>query len=313
MHDLTIQHNPPAARQFVNYGFMEQFLISLEVNPASISTYRRALKQFLQYLYENEIAQPQRYDVVNYRNELRARCKPATVQGYITVVKQFFAWLELKGYYPDIAKKIKGAKLTREHKKDYLTARQAKSVLNEFTTDTEKGARDYAIFRLMLTAGLRTIEVVRADVRDIKPAGGETVLYIQGKGREEKSEFVVLEAATERAIQAYLAIRRPITTAEPLFSSTSNHNRNGRMATRSISRIAKQALVNAGFNSDRLTAHSLRHTTATLNLLAGASPEETQQLLRHSNLNTTMIYAHHIDRLQNKSAARVGAAIDDAE
>ena len=101
--------------------------------------------------------------------------------------------------------------------------------------------------------------------------------------------------------------------SEPLFTSASNRNRHGRMTTRSISRIAKQALVNSGLNSDRLTAHSLRHTTATLNLLAGASPEETQQLLRHSSLNTTMIYSHHIDRLQNKSAARVGAAIDEAD
>ena len=312
MYDLTVPQTAVAAGRGMRPQWCEEFLASLEVSPASAATYRRALRQFLQYLYVNEIRQPLRADVLAYRDALRERVKPATVQGYITVVKLFFIWLELKGYYADIARKIKGAKLTREHKKDYLTARQAKTVLKAFATDTEKGARDYALFRLMLTAGLRTIEVARADIGDMRPAGGEMVLYIQGKGRQEKSEFVLLEAATERAIRDYWALRQPGGQGEPLFASISNHNRHGRMTTRSISRIAKQALIKAGLDSERLTAHSLRHTTATLNLLAGASPEETQQLLRHANINTTMIYSHHIDRLQNKSAARVAAAIDEA-
>lgn len=312
MHDLTITTNAAPAHYGIGPLWRDEFLASLEVTPASASTYRRALKQFLRYLYICDIRQPRREDVMAYRDDLRRRVKPATVQGYITVVKLFFIWLELKGYYPDIAKKIKGAKLTREHKKDYLTARQAKAVLDGFATDTEQGARNYAIFRLMLTAGLRTIEVARADIGDMRPAGGEMVLYIQGKGRTEKGELVVLESATETALRAYLALRESRDENEPLFASVSNHNRGRRMTTRSVSRIAKQALVRAGLNSARLTAHSLRHTTATLNLLAGATAEETQQLLRHASIDTTMIYSHHIDRLQNKSAARVGAAIDEA-
>jgi integrase/recombinase XerC len=81
------------------------------------------------------------------------------------------------------------------------------------------------------------------------------------------------------------------------------------MTTRSISRIAKDKLVNAGFNSDRLTAHSFRHTAATLNLLAGATIEETQQLLRHTNSSTTMIYAHHLDRMRNNSENRIANVI----
>ena len=59
-------------------------------------------------------------------------------------------------------------------------------------------------------------------------------------------------------------------------------------------------------NDQRLSAHSLRHTAATINLMNGGTLEETQQLLRHSNINTTMIYAHHLKRMDNKSEFRIG-------
>jgi integrase/recombinase XerC len=81
------------------------------------------------------------------------------------------------------------------------------------------------------------------------------------------------------------------------------------MATESISRIVKGRLRDAGINDERLTAHSLRHTAATLNLLNGGSLEETQKLLRHERISTTMIYSHALDNVANKSASRVAAAI----
>lgn len=81
------------------------------------------------------------------------------------------------------------------------------------------------------------------------------------------------------------------------------------MTTRSISRIAKTRLVSAGLESSRLTGHSLRHTAATLNLLAGGTVEETQQLLGHANINTTLIYSHALERAKNNSEDRIAKAI----
>ena len=46
-----------------------------------------------------------------------------------------------------------------------------------------------------------------------------------------------------------------------------------------------------------------------MNLLNGGSLEETQQLLRHNNLNTTMIYVHSMNRAKNKSETRIAHAI----
>nr|WP_261008286.1 hypothetical protein [Staphylococcus haemolyticus] len=41
----------------------------------------------------------------------------------------------------------------------------------------------------------------------------------------------------------------------------------------------------------------------------GGSLEETQQLLRHSNINTTMIYLHHLERSKNQSEKRIADAL----
>ena len=107
----------------------------------------------------------------------------------------------------------------------------------------------------MFTGGLRTIEVSRANISDLRMVGDNTVLYIQGKGKEEKTEYVKLMPNVEDAIRTYLAARKSNSSEEPLFTSTSNNSKGKRISTRTVSYIVKKSLVNAGFNSDRLTAY----------------------------------------------------------
>lgn len=245
-----------------------------------------------------------------YRQYLRdTGKKPTTIQNYIIAVKQFFKWTEDEGLYPNIAKHIKGAKISHEHKKDYLTSAQARHVLLTINRDSLKGKRDYAMLALMLTMGLRTVEVSRANVDDIRTQGDAVVLYVQGKGHVEKDAPVRMPGHVESAIREYLKARGAIASGTPLFASTSHNNQGKRMTTRSISGIVKQSFINAGYDSPRLTAHSTRHTSATLNLLNGATLQETQQLLRHVNLQTTEIYAHNLSAIKIKSSQRVDNAI----
>lgn len=289
---------------------LEDFRNYLDVKPATIRNYTKSINIFLQYLYNKGITDPIRDDVINFREQLKEEGKKATtIQNYIIGVRQFFKYLEGKGYYRNIAKDVKGVKVGREHKKDYLTAEQVNHVLDNMERDTKTGKRNYAIFTLMVTSGLRTIEVTRANVEDMRTAGGGTVLYVQGKGRDDKAEYVKVAGVVERAIREYLATREDLKPTDALFTSTSNNSTGKALSTRSISGIVKTALRNANLDSDRLTAHSLRHTTATLNLLAGGTLEETQQTLRHQNIGTTMIYNHALERANNNSEERVAGAI----
>lgn len=281
----------------------------LDASPKTVETYTKSIKQFLLYIQDNQITRPQREDILTYREYLKQRYKPTTVQSYMAAVKLFFQWTESEGLYPDVAKHIKGAKLDKGHKKDYLTSKQVGRILAAVDRDSLTGKRDYAMIALMVTTGLREISVVRADVGDIRTVGDETVLYYQGKGHEEKADYVKLAEPVEEAIREYLKSRSSMDLKAPLFASVANRNSGGRMTTRSVSRIAKQYMVEVGLKSERLTGHSLRHTAATLNLLNGATLEETKQLLGHSNINTTMIYAHALERSKNNSEKRIAKAI----
>lgn len=291
-------------------NLFNQFVIFIDATPNTVRTYRGSLKQWFLYLRQNQIIQPTAETVRQYRDHLQdAGKKATTVKNYIIAVKRFFAWTEEAGLYPNVAKHIKSGRLSKNFKRDYLTGSQARQILNHIDRSTLKGKRDYAILVMMLTMGLRTIEVSRADIDDIRTKGNTTVLYVQGKGHDEKDDLIRMPQHVESAIRDYLSVRKANDLSEPLFTSTSNHNANGRMTTRSIRRIVKTAFIAAGFDSPRLTAHSTRHTAATLSLLNGATLQQTQELLRHRNIGTTEIYAHNIDATTNPAANDVEAAI----
>lgn len=281
---------------------------------ATLATYKAAVKRLLAYFAEQGITRPNREDVRAYRDSLKAQgLKPASVNLYLTGARLFFGWLVTEGAYSEnVAEHIKAAKIdySEGHKKDYFTASQIKDVFSTASGDKITALRDYAILSLMATTGLRCIEIVRANNEDVRLAGDTMALYIQGKGRTEKGAYVKLAPAVEKAIRDYQQARGTAETGAPLFQSASNHSaEDGRLTTRSISRLAKGHFIAAGFNDERHTAHSLRHTAATLNLLNGGTLAETQQLLRHTNINTTMIYQHAIDRASNQSESRIAAAI----
>ena len=311
MNDIqAVQNSSIVAQNTVGAELFDRFINYLDASSKTIDTYTKALRQLFNYFAFNGIRQPQREDIIAFRDELKASGhKPTTIQNYITATKIFFSWTAQEGLYPNVAEHLKGAKLNRDHKKDYLTSRQVKEVLEAVERDTLKGLRDYAILTLMVTGGLRTIEVIRADVGDIRTAGEATVLYVQGKGKEEKAEYIKIAPAVEKAIRAYLTARGSKADAEPLFTSTSNNNNGKRLTTRSISGIVKERLVNAGYDSSRLTAHSLRHTAVTLALLAGQDITEVQQHARHANIATTMIYNHALDRAKNGCSEAIANAI----
>jgi site-specific recombinase XerD len=215
-----------------------------------------------------------------------------TVGSYLTVVRKFFAWAEAVKYYPNVAKGIKTPTRKQQYRKQALTAEQGKRLLQHFR---ERSLRDYALVNLMLCTGLRCVEVARATIEDItlkSQEGGEAqrVLLVQGKGRLEKDSFVILNEQVYLPIKAYLETRSNARAKEPLFSSTSNTNKGGSLTTRTISKIAKEGLRAIGLDDRAFTAHSLRHSTASILIKNGATAEEVKDVLRHASTAITQVY-----------------------
>lgn len=298
------------AYQDITEGLFTRFIAFIDASPKTAETYSRALRQFFRFLSQRGIVRPTREDVIAFREEIRRDHKPGTIQLYIAAMRQFFKWTAQEGLYPDITENVKGVKLGREHKKDYLTSAQSREILSaiDIRSEGKQGARDYAMLAVMLTTGLRTIEVARANVEDMRTLGDGMVLYIQGKGCDEKTEYVKITMPVEQAICRYLAMAGPVRQG-PLFRSLSNRNKEQRLTTRSISGIVKTRMQAAGYDSDRLTAHSLRHTAVTLALIKGEKLENVQRFARHASLSATLIYAHTIDMENNSCSASIANAI----
>ena len=291
-------------------AIINNFLNFLDVSINTANAYRKALKQLFNYFYNYGVVKPNRDNILAFKKEMESKGrKPATIALYLAAARRFFSWTEQSGIYPNITVGVKAPKLERGHKKDYFAAEQIKSVLSNIDRSDIEGLRNYAIIALMTTGGLRTVEVTRASVEDLRVVGGVSVLYVQGKGRADKTEFVKLTPQVEVAIREYLKVRGEVEMQAPLFASVSNRNRGARLTTRTIRGLCKNAMKAAGFNSDRLTAHSLRHTAVTLALLAGQDLAEVQHFARHHNISTTQIYAHNIDRMKSQCEMAISNAI----
>ena len=286
---------------------VERFIADQDVKPQSRNAYRRTIRQFFLWIERKgfDLRSLTRSEILQYKNALQAEGKSSlTAASYLTSVKLFYAWLEALKIYPNIARGVRMPKRIQQHKKQPLTSSQSTELLAHFKAQAR---RDYAIVNLLLRTGLRTIEVIRADVNDLTTKGGRKVLMVQGKGRDEKDAFVILTDKAYQPIADYLT-ERNAQSGEPLFISESNNNGGGRLTTRTISFLAKEGLKAIGLNDKAYTAHSLRHTTAVSILRAGGTLEDAQGILRHSSPATTQIYTATIKeerRLERASEALI--------
>ena len=290
---------------------LQRFVSSQDVTPSSRRTYLRSVRQFFRWVESKgyPLASLTRVEVLQYREELLAKgMSSLSVGGYLTSVRRFYAWAEGEKVYPNIARDIKGPKRKQQFRKQALTAAKAKEVLSY---QDGQGLRDHAILNILLRTGLRTIEVIRANVEDITYKAGTRVLLVHGKGRSERDAFVILTDTAYQPIADYLATRGKVKAGEPLFTSHSNNSKGGRLSTRTVSGIAKQSLRSVGLDSKEYTAHSLRHTTAVTIMRAGGSIEDAQHVLRHSSPATTQIYTATIReelRLRNSTESLLDRA-----
>lgn len=285
-------------------SLLEQFIASIDAKSNSKATYKRQIKPFIEWVSVryplDRIRFLSQQDIYAYREFLAKAGKSAyTISGYLTAVRKFFDWLEEQKMFPNIAKNVKGLKKPKGFRKECLTVAQVKEALASFDTSTSEGLRDFALFNLLVRTGLRTVEVSRALVGDLRQEGGEAILLVQGKGRDSKDDFVLLVEETLRPIRRYLATRGVLSESDSLFASTSNRSRGEPLKERTISGMVKETFRKIDIDDSRITAHSLRHTAVSLSIKNGATLIQAQAMARHSDPKTTMIYFHNHERIKS--------------
>lgn len=279
---------------------IKEYLSECDVKKSSLVTYRMVLKQFIKYLYINKLLfnSIKRENIIEYKVYLKDNHEPNTVNLYISVVKHFYEWLEISGYYTNVARGIKPLKVPHNYKRLPLTTIQVAQLLNSIDTTKPQGLRNHCMINLMLLTGMRRIEVYRINVGDIADMNGKMVLKIWRKGHDAKDSYKVLSEQIINEIHQMLLKRDNLDDSDPLFISYSNESRNHRLTINQISTIVKQYLKKIGLTGRMYSAHSLRHTTAVTLIDKGYDLYYVQMFMGHSSPSTTQLYTKVIsDRI----------------
>ena len=202
-----------------------------------------------------------------------------------STVKSFFKYLTIKRHLMetnvalelDMPKRPSG--LPR-----YLEENEAERLLQ--ACDGPYGLRDYAILMLFLSCGLRVSELVGLNTTDVY----EDHVRVLGKGNKER--VVYFGEGCREAIDDYLMVRNVEKVPEKDQNALFISQKNGRFGVRGVQQMVERKLLSAGLDPTRFSPHKLRHTAATLMLKNGADIRALQEVLGHSNLNTTQIYTH---------------------
>ena len=271
------------------------FLDSQDIRQTSRDTYYWGMVQYFRWIESSGRVMKgmTAADIMSFKGYLiKQKLSALTISSYLTAVRRFYAWTENTMLYPNIARSVRPPRGKKGFKKMHLNESEASELLTYLKA---KSLRDYAIVNLILRTGLRTIEVIRADIGDIKHKRGRRILKVWGKGFDDKDNFVILGDATWGPIQEYLNTRGKTRKDEPLFLTDGKGHRGARMSTRSVQYVCKEAMKSIGLDGHEYSAHSLRHTTAVLILKNGGDWQDVQRVLRHASPATSQIYTATIE------------------
>jgi integrase/recombinase XerC len=263
----------------------------LDVSEATRKDYKYRIGLFLDFTGERGL---NRNSFLEFKRSLAERTDlaVATKNKYLATAKIFLKEANRQGFLPaDITQNIKTFSQSKKHKRDGLNDEEMSKLTTAIKElpETPTNARLKAILSLLVFQGLRQVEIIRLDVKDIDFIG--KTAFIQGKGRDDK-EPIYLHPEAIRAIQGYLKGNKIADGA--LFTSQSNNNKNKRLTTRAIRDIVKKTLNALGIEK---TTHGFRHYfTTTLIKTYKGDLLEVAQYTRHKSLEMLQVYNDNINR-----------------
>ncbi len=256
-------------------------------------------------------------DIKQYRRWLVEvqEYKPATISLKLIVVRRLYAAAVKKGLIatnPAIGVSPPSESRDPAERITYLERPEVHHLLSAIPKDSSVASlRDRFLVAVMVMEGCRTVEMHRADIKDIVRRGEDIGLRVNGK---RSIRVVPLTPDLVTLLERYLEARKAsgkelLILDSPLLISVACSNYGHRLSRRSIQRVIDKYLNATGLKHTEgrtLSAHSLRHTAGTLALRTGADLRQVQDLLGHADPRTTAIYAHVGDRWENNPALNFG-------
>ena len=190
-------------------------------------------------------------------------CTASTRERKMYAIKSFYKWLfavySIKSIQNPTKELLNVQQIQRLPK--YLTLEKVKKLKNVFNSANSRfSIRNNTIIMLFLECGLRVSELININLCDLNLTEG----YIRIIGKGNKERLCYLNESIKQQLKKYLQIRSKenniIDIKEPLFLSY----RKDRLNRRSVEDITENAYKLAGLEEFGYTAHTLRHTSATI-------------------------------------------------
>jgi len=174
-------------------------------------------------------------------------------------------------------------KKSKHPEKEIFGQNEINDLLDSIDISDISGLRDRACFELIYSSGLRVGEVSFLDIGDID---FDDRIIILRQAKFNKDRIIPISDVALRFLKLYLSDRISLKN-EAVFTG-----KNGRLKGSTISCRFTEILKSRGMKKERLSVHSIRHSTATHLLEHGADIRYVQELLGHSSIETTMEYTH---------------------
>ncbi|MBI2334258.1 tyrosine-type recombinase/integrase [Candidatus Daviesbacteria bacterium] len=263
----------------------------LDISENTRQDYKYRIGLFLEFVRKNGIGINSYLEFKRYLVN-RTDLSVSTKNKYLATAKIFLKELSRQGVIPsDITQNIKVFSQDKKHKRDGLNQEEINKLVEQLKQlpVTPQNARLKAIFSLLALQGLRQIEIVRLEVKEIDLVS--KTAFVQGKGRDDK-ELIDLHPETIKALRDYLKANKK--SSGPLFTCQSNNHLNQRLTTRAIRQIVTRTLRKLGIDK---STHGFRHYfTTTLIRTYKGDLLEVAQYTRHKGLEMLQVYNDSIKK-----------------
>jgi len=165
-----------------------------------------------------------------------------------------------------------------------FSAEAMAEILETMDVDTPAGLRDRALFELIYSSGLRVSEAANLLIKDISLNRREMIV----RGKFARDRVVPFTREAQKYLALYLK-DRIFDKDGPVFRGVYGK---GALRPDSVGRRFTDLLKKHNMKRRELSAHSIRHATASQLLDNGAGIRHVQELLGHRNLETTVRYTH---------------------
>ena len=268
-----------------------------KVKQASANTvfsYMRDIRQFSAWLKLTEnadVVDASQLNISSYLDHLRAEGRSgATVSRSLASLKNFYAYVISSGFLEQSPVPA-DIRVERGEKKlpQILSGREVELLLAQPVCTDPKGFRDKAMLEVMYATGIRVTELIDLNVEDVNLELG--IIKCAGT---KKSRAIPLYPGALKALSVYLRDVRSSMIADPGEQALFVNVGGSRMSRQGFWKILKHYQATARIEKD-ITPHTLRHSFAVHLLENGADLGSVQELMGHSDISSTQMYAHLIN------------------